>query len=62
MAHRRHVPPQVAKLGLTVAQASALRELTGGARILEDRRNLTPGGWVILTDPENNEFCLEQGN
>jgi hypothetical protein len=33
-----------------------------GARILEDRRNLTPGGWIILTDPENNEFCLEQGN
>ena len=30
-----------------------------GARVVEDRRNATPGGWVILADPEDNEFCLE---
>jgi Glyoxalase-like domain len=32
-----------------------------GARILDDRRSATPGGWVIMADPEDNEFCVEQG-
>ena len=28
-----------------------------GARVVSDRR---PGiGWVIMADPEDNEFCLE---
>jgi predicted enzyme related to lactoylglutathione lyase len=30
-----------------------------GASVLEDRRSLEPGGWVVLADPEGNEFCLE---
>lgn len=30
-----------------------------GATVVEDRRGLTPGGWVVLQDPEGNEFCLE---
>lgn len=30
-----------------------------GATIVDDRRKLTPGGWVVLADPEGNEFCLE---
>jgi predicted enzyme related to lactoylglutathione lyase len=32
-----------------------------GAVILDDRRNATPGGWIVMADPEGNEFCLEQG-
>lgn len=31
-----------------------------GARILDDRRRATPGGWVVMTDPEGNEFCVER--
>jgi len=30
-----------------------------GATIVDDRRELTPGGWVVLADPEGNEFCVE---
>ena len=35
------------------------RLLSLGARILDDRRHKTPGGWVVLADPEGNEFCVE---
>ena len=30
-----------------------------GARVFDDRRDVEPGGWVVLEDPEGNEFCLE---
>lgn len=30
-----------------------------GAGILDDRRDAEPGGWVVMADPEGNEFCLE---
>ena len=30
-----------------------------GAGVVDDRRNAEPGGWVVLADPEGNEFCLE---
>ena len=30
-----------------------------GATIVEDRRGKAPGGWVVLADPEGNEFCVE---
>ncbi len=30
-----------------------------GATMVDDRRNLNPGGWVVLADPEGNEFCVE---
>jgi predicted enzyme related to lactoylglutathione lyase len=30
-----------------------------GATLVDDRRELDPGGWVVLADPEGNEFCLE---
>jgi predicted enzyme related to lactoylglutathione lyase len=33
-----------------------------GARVVDDRRNLEPGGWVVMEDPEGNEFCLERGD
>jgi predicted enzyme related to lactoylglutathione lyase len=32
-----------------------------GGRVVEDRRDAAPGGWVVLADPEGNEFCLEPG-
>lgn len=41
-------------------QEAELTRLIGlGARILDDRRESLPGGWVVLADPEGNEFCLE---
>lgn len=41
-------------------QAGELKRLTAlGARVIDDRRELDPGGWVVLADPEGNEFCLE---
>jgi predicted enzyme related to lactoylglutathione lyase len=35
------------------------RLLSLGATIVDDRRALEPGGWVVLADTEGNEFCLE---
>jgi hypothetical protein len=32
-----------------------------GARIVDDRRGATPGGWVVMADLEGNEFCVEGG-
>src|SRR5262245_25112049 len=29
------------------------------ARVIDDRRRVTPGGWVAMADPEGNEFDLE---
>ncbi|HWF57273.1 MAG TPA: VOC family protein [Candidatus Dormibacteraeota bacterium] len=41
-------------------QDAELDRLLGlGATVVDDRRQLTPGGWVVLADPEGNEFCLE---
>jgi predicted enzyme related to lactoylglutathione lyase len=43
-------------------QASELARFCAlGASIVDDRRELEPGGWVVLADPEGNEFCLEHG-
>jgi predicted enzyme related to lactoylglutathione lyase len=30
-----------------------------GATVVDDRRQVSPGGWVVLADPEGNEFCVE---
>ena len=35
------------------------RLLALGATVVDDRRGLDPGGWVVLADREGNEFCLE---
>jgi len=41
-------------------QAAELdRLLTLGASVVDDRRQIDGGGWVVLADPEGNEFCLE---
>lgn len=52
-------------LDLMPGEAGQARELERlcavGAVVVDDRRELDPGGWVTLADPEGNEFCLEQG-
>jgi predicted enzyme related to lactoylglutathione lyase len=30
-----------------------------GAQVVDDRRSSDPGGWVVMADPEGNEFCVE---
>ncbi|MFF7651455.1 VOC family protein [Streptomyces sp. NPDC007983] len=32
-----------------------------GARIVDDRRTEDGMGWVVMADPEGNEFCVERG-
>ena len=36
------------------------RLLDLGASVVDDRRHSSPGGWVVMADPEGNEFCVEQ--
>jgi hypothetical protein len=50
-------PP--AGAGPQQAEVDRLVEL--GATVVDDRRAAEPGGWVVLADPEGNEFCLEVG-
>jgi predicted enzyme related to lactoylglutathione lyase len=38
--------------------AEVLRLLALGAAMHDDRREPDGSGWVVLTDPEGNEFCL----
>ncbi len=33
-----------------------------GARVVDDRRRPGGAGWVVLADPEGNEFCIERGD
>ena len=35
------------------------RLLDLGASIVDDRRRAEPEGWVVMADPEDNEFCVE---
>ncbi|WP_217239041.1 VOC family protein [Streptomyces sp. AC555_RSS877] len=37
------------------------RLLAVGATLVDDRRNADGTGWVVLADPEGNEFCVERG-
>ncbi|NMI58087.1 MULTISPECIES: VOC family protein [unclassified Streptomyces] len=46
--------------GRTRAQEVA-RALSLGARQIADHTRPDGGGWVTLTDPEGNEFCVERG-
>ncbi len=38
------------------------RALALGARQLEDRTLPDGRGWVVMADPEDNEFCVERGD
>jgi hypothetical protein len=41
-------------------QKGEVERLLGlGATVIDDRRLKQPGGWVVLADPEGNEFCVE---
>jgi predicted enzyme related to lactoylglutathione lyase len=35
--------------------------VAAGARVIGDHRTADGAGWVTLTDPEGNEFCIERG-
>lgn len=37
------------------------RLLDHGAREVDDRRREDGSGWVVLADPEGNEFCILRG-
>ena len=40
-----------------------LSQLLGlGARTVYDRRRSDGSGWVVLADPEGNEFCILRGD
>ncbi|RNG04312.1 VOC family protein [Streptomyces botrytidirepellens] len=36
------------------------RLLGFGARVVDDRRTEDGMGWVVMADPEGNEFCVER--
>jgi predicted enzyme related to lactoylglutathione lyase len=38
------------------------RVLGLGASLVADRRNADGSGWVVLADPEGNEFCVERSD
>jgi predicted enzyme related to lactoylglutathione lyase len=42
-------------------EAEGDRLLGLGAQVVDDRRAVEPGGWIVMTDPEGNEFCVEPG-
>ena len=41
--------------------AELQRALTLGASIVGDHREPSGRGWVVMADPEGNEFCVERG-
>jgi hypothetical protein len=38
--------------------AELMRLIELGATVVDDRRNPDGTGWVVLADPEGNEFCI----
>jgi catechol 2,3-dioxygenase-like lactoylglutathione lyase family enzyme len=38
------------------------RILTLGASLIDDQRTGDGKGWVVLADPEGNEFCVERSS
>lgn len=44
----------------SASQEEEVARLLGlGAVVVDDRRDSSPGGWVVMADPEGNEFCIE---
>ena len=44
----------------SATQEKEVARLVGlGASIVDDRRHSSPGGWIVMADPEGNEFCVE---
>jgi predicted enzyme related to lactoylglutathione lyase len=56
MKNRIHLD-LVASIGSQEDEMKRIESL--GGRVVDDRRALEPGGWVVMADPEGNEFCLE---
>jgi len=46
----------------TTQEAELDRLESLGARIVDDRRSIDPGGWIVMADLEGNEFCLESND
>jgi predicted enzyme related to lactoylglutathione lyase len=42
--------------------AEVARLLALGASVVADHRTPEGAGWVVMTDPEGNEFCVERSN
>ncbi len=42
--------------------AEVQRLLAAGATLVDDRRRPDGAGWVVLADPEGNEFCVERSD
>jgi hypothetical protein len=53
--NRLHLDLEPAKGG---RDAELARLLGLGATAVDDRRNPDGTGWVVLADPEGNEFCI----
>jgi hypothetical protein len=55
------------RLHLDVAPTTGTRDeeverlLAVGATLYDDQRKPDGTGWVVLADPEGNEFCVERG-
>ncbi|MCX6465338.1 MAG: VOC family protein [Pseudonocardiales bacterium] len=45
--------------GTRDAEVARVRAL--GATVVDDRRRADGTGWVVLADPEGNEFCVVRG-
>jgi len=41
--------------------AEVERVIALGATLIDDHRRPDGKGWVVLADPEGNEFCIERG-
>jgi predicted enzyme related to lactoylglutathione lyase len=46
-------------LGSRAEEVRRLSEL--GASVVDDRVRPDGSGWVVMADPEGNEFCVERG-
>ena len=42
----------------SMCDAEVERIVEPGASIVDDRRGMVDGGWVVLADLEGNEFCV----
>jgi Glyoxalase-like domain len=54
--HLDLTPPRPEQQDVEVNRILAL-----GATVVDDRREPDGPGWVVLADPEGNEFCVERG-
>ena len=59
--NRLHLDLTPPELGPAGRDAEMARILELGATLAEDRRRPDGTGWVVLADPEGNEFCVERG-